>query len=505
MAGTTQSPNFPTTTGAFDRTGAAQNFADVFVTKLNPAGTALVYSTFVGGSDMEFGHGMAIDGSGNAYVTGQTKSSNFPTTGGAFDRTLNIPGNCPRCGIDNTDNFVFKLNAAGSALRYSTYLGGTDYDAARGIAVDGSGNAYVTGETLSADYPDHGGRVRPDAGRPVRHVRDQAQHHRLGARLLDVPRWRGRRQRRAGDGRQWRQRVLLGFTSSTDFPTTAGTFDTTANGAFDATLTKLNAAGSALVYSTYLGGNDFDGGSGLIVDSAGNAYVTGGTPSANFPTTPGAYDRTFNNGDAFLTKFNAAGSALVFSTFVGGSDFDSFSAVVLDTAGNAWLTGGTSSADFPITAGAPDSTFNGGGDATIAELNSTGSALLFSTFLGGSQSEGGADIARDAERRCVRHGQHVLAGLPGHRRSLRPGLERRPPDLLGRCLHHQARHRRQRIHSDRAAGRAGAHRHWCRRSTPRHNRSRSRSTGTMPPARCRTPSRSTTPARSPRRSSVSRP
>ena len=110
VAGTTQSPNFPTTTGAFDRTGAAQNFADVFVTKLNPAGTALVYSTFVGGSDMEFAQRMALDGSGNAYVTGQTKSSNFPTTGGAFDRTLNIPGNCPRCGIDNTDNFVFKLN-----------------------------------------------------------------------------------------------------------------------------------------------------------------------------------------------------------------------------------------------------------------------------------------------------------------------------------------------------------------------------------------------------------
>ena len=98
VAGTTQSPNFPTTTGAFDRTGAAQNFADVFVSKLNPAGSALVYSTFVGGSDMEFGNGLAVDAAGNAYVTGTTKSTNFPTTGGAFDRTLNTPGNCPRCG-----------------------------------------------------------------------------------------------------------------------------------------------------------------------------------------------------------------------------------------------------------------------------------------------------------------------------------------------------------------------------------------------------------------------
>ena len=189
VAGTTQSPNFPTTTGAFDRTGAAQNFADVFVTKLNPAGTALVYSTFVGGSNMEFGQDMALDGSGNVYVTGQTKSSNFPTTGGAFDRTLNIPANCPRCAVDNTDNFVFKLNAAGSALAYSTYLGGTDYDAARGIAVDGSGNAYVAGETLSAD-----------------------------------------------------------------FPTTAGAFDRTRGGEYDMFVTKLNTTGSALVYSTFIGG-----------------------------------------------------------------------------------------------------------------------------------------------------------------------------------------------------------------------------------------------------------
>ena len=184
---------------------------------------------------------------------------------------------------------------------------------------------------------------------------------------------------------------MLGSTSSTDFPTTAGAFDTTASASgFDGTLTKLNPAGSALTYSTR-----FDGGAGVVVDSGGNAYVAGSTSSPNFPTTPGAYDTTFNNGDAFLTKFNAAGSALVFSTLVGGSDFDSFSSVVLDAAGNAWLTGGTSSPDFPTTAGAPDTTFNGGGDATIVELNPTGTALLFSTFHGGSNSEGGADIARD--------------------------------------------------------------------------------------------------------------
>nr|MDP9463107.1 SBBP repeat-containing protein [Actinomycetota bacterium] len=395
VAGTTQSPNFPTTSGAFDRTGAASNFSDVFVSKLNPAGTALVYSTFVGGSDMEFGRRIAIDAAGNAYVTGQTKSSNFPTTGGAFDRTLNIPANCPRCATDNTDSFVFKLNAAGSAFTYSTYLGGTDYDSARGIAVDGSGNAYVTGETLSSDFPTTAGafsrtlRGQYDVFTTKLNTTGSALTYStfLGGTAVD----NGERLAVDGGGNVY----VLGFSSSTDFPTTPGAFDTTANGGFDATLTKLNPAGSALVYSTYLGGSDFDSGSGLTVDGAGSAYVTGGTPSANFPTTPGAYDTTFNNGDGFVTKFNAAGSALVYSTFIGGSAFDSVSSVVVDPAGNAWLSGGTGSADFPVTAGAPDTTFNGAGDVIIAELDTSGSALLFSTFLGGSESEGGNDIARD--------------------------------------------------------------------------------------------------------------
>jgi len=131
ITGTTQSPDFPTTAGAFDRTGAAQNFAEAFVSKLNASGTALIYSTFIGGSNMEFGRRIAIDAAGNAYITGQTKSSNFPVTANAFDRTLNIPPNCPRCATDNTDGFVTKLNASGSALVYSTYLGGTDYDSPR--------------------------------------------------------------------------------------------------------------------------------------------------------------------------------------------------------------------------------------------------------------------------------------------------------------------------------------------------------------------------------------
>ena len=366
VAGTTQSPNFPTTTGAFDRTGAAQNFADVFVSKLNAAGTALIYSTFVGGSNMEFGNRLAVDASGNAYVTGTTKSSNFPTTSNAFDRSQNVPPNCPRCASDVTDGFAFKLNAAGSALTYSTYLGGTEYEAPRGIAVDGSGNAYVTGETLSSDYPTTPGafsrtrRGEYDVFVTKLNATGSALTYStfLGGAAVD----NGQQVQVDAGGNAY----VLGSSSSTDFPTTPGAYDTTANGAFDTTLTKLNPAGSALVYSTYIGTGESDGASGLVVDGSGSAYLTGGTSSAAWPVTAGAYDTTFNNGDGFVTKLDPAGAALVFSTFVGGSAYDSVSDAVLDSAGNVWLTGGTSSADFPVTAGAPDTTFNGGGDAHIS-------------------------------------------------------------------------------------------------------------------------------------------
>ena len=397
IGGTTQSPNFPTTTGAFRRTGAASNFSDAFVTKLNPAGTALIYSTFVGGSDLDLANGIAIDGSGNAYVTGTTKSSNFPTTGGAFDRSLNIPPNCPRCATDNTDGFAFKLNASGSALSYSTYLGGTDIDSPRGVAVDGSGNAYVTGETLSVDFPTTAGAFRRAlAGaydmfvtklNPTGTALTYSTY--LGGSQVD--------NGEAGSVDSGGNAYALGFSSSTDFPTTPGALDTTANGGFDVTLTKLNPAGSAPVYSTYLGGQGFDTGNDLALDGSGDAYIGGGTGSTDFPTTPGAFDTASDGNDAFVTKLNPAGSAALYSTALGGGGSDSVNGIIIDTAGNAWLAGSTSSADFPVTADAADASFNGGAtDATIAELSASGSALLYSTFLGGSQSESGMDIGRDS-------------------------------------------------------------------------------------------------------------
>ena len=223
-------PNFPTTAGAFDRTGAAQNFADVFVTKLNPAGTALVYSTFVGGSDMEFGNA-AWPSTRPATPTSPARRSRRTSRPPAARSTgrLNIPPNCPRCGTDNTDGFVFKLNAAGSALAYSTYLGGTEYDAPRGIAVDGVRQRLRDRRDAVGRLPDHGRRVRRARGAASTTCSSPSSTHRLGARR--TPRSSAARRSTTassvtvdGGGNAY----VLGFSSSTDFPTTPGAFDTTA-------------------------------------------------------------------------------------------------------------------------------------------------------------------------------------------------------------------------------------------------------------------------------------
>ncbi len=400
IVGTTQSPDFPTTAGAFKRTGAVGNFSDVFVAKLNPTGTALLYATFIGGSNFDWGRAIAIDAAGNAYITGQTKSSNFPTTNGAFDRTLGIPGNCPRCALDNYDAFVAKLNASGSALVYSTYLGGnSDIDDALGIAVDSAGSAYVTGETGSADFP-----TTPGAFRTTRNFAYDAYVTKLNpsGSALAYSTFIGGSQvdfgvRIAVDASH--NAYVLGNTSSSDFPITPGAFNTTYNGAFDIFVLRLNAVGSNLVYSTFIGGLDMDSAGGLAIDSAGNAYVSGGTASGNFPTTPGAFQTVSpasGGGGAFVTKLNATGSALLYSTFLGDAGA---SGIALTSDGSVWVTGATTSLSFPTTPNAFQGFLHAGPsstDAFITKLNAAGSAILYSTYLGGSNTDYGTDLRLDS-------------------------------------------------------------------------------------------------------------
>jgi hypothetical protein len=396
---------------------------DVFVTKLNAAGTGLEYSTYLGGAGDEMGFGLALDSSGNAYVTGFTYSDDFPVTQFAFQTSCSFDVYYP-C----SDAFVTKLNSAGNGLSYSTFLGGSARDSGVGIALDSAGNAYVAGYTDSTDFPlavafqasNRGGRdafvtkLNTDGSAPVYSTY-------LGG---------------GGDDSAYGIRVdssdnayVAGRTASSNFPT-ASPLQAALRGLSDAFVTKFNATGSSLVYSTYLGGSSDDQASGIAVDSSGSAYLTGDTGSPDFPTTPGAFDTSCgtdgncNGGvaDAFVTKLNAAGSALVYATYLGSTGGEWGSGITVDASGNAYVVGGTNSADFPVTAGAFQTTFGGGtcgggvpgpcADAFMTKLNATGSALIYSTYLGSNNADNAAAIGVDASRHAYIAGYTYSSSFP---------------------------------------------------------------------------------------------
>jgi hypothetical protein len=386
VTGFTSSDDFPTTAGAFDVT--RDSGGDVFVTKLNSAGSGLVYSTYIGGGGTDSPRDIAIDALGNAYVDGVTASTNFPTTPGAFDTTDN----------PMDDGFALKLNATGSALAYSTYLGGSSGDSANGIALDSLGDAYVSGSTFSSDFPTTGGAADTSFNGGVGDA-FVTKLDTTGA-ALDYSTYLGGSSADSGAGIALDgtgNAYVTGSTSSSDFPTTLGALDTSQNGSNDAFVTKLNPTGSSSVYSTFLGGSSGDSGSGIAVDAAGEAHLTGSTGSSNYPTTAGAFDVSYNGGgDAFVTDVNALGAGLVYSTFLGGTSADAGNDVALDAQDDAYIVGDTSSTNFPTTSGAPDTSYNGGGDAFVTKLNPTGSSpATYSTFLGGSSGENGLAIAVD--------------------------------------------------------------------------------------------------------------
>ncbi|HXJ94618.1 MAG TPA: choice-of-anchor D domain-containing protein [Terriglobia bacterium] len=399
VAGLTDSIDFPVSSGAFQTAcggGCSGSTYDAFVTKLNPSGSGLVYSTYLGGSQTDQGEGIAINSAGDAYVTGITYSPDFPVTPGAFQTECTGGFDCA-----GGEAFVTELNSTGSALVYSTYLGGSAYTQGNAVVLNTAGDAYVTGWTSSDDFPVTPGVLQPTcaacaSGSASGFV---TELNPSGSGLVYSTFLGGSSTQQAyaialdssGDA------YVVGFTTSPDFPTTAGAFQTSIAAPEAGFVSKLNPTASALIYSTYLGGSGTGSNpcaacaAGIVVDRAGEAYVSGLTWETNFPVTAGALQTTYAGGfhDAFLTKLNAAGSALVFSTYLGGSSDDGAVALALDPSGRVYMRGNTYSDNFPVTPGAFQTAPGGGSDALFAILNSAGSKLIYSTYLGGTGDEFG--------------------------------------------------------------------------------------------------------------------
>ena len=340
ITGYTFSTDFPTTPGCYN--DSHNSSAEVFVTKLNSNGSKLIYSTYIGGENRSYGRGITVDSSGNAYIIGNAESG-YPTTKGAYDTSNN--------GL--YDVIVTKLNSEGSNLTYSTYIGCGGQDLGRAITVDSKGNAYITG--------------------------------------------------RAGQN------------SNPPYPTTKDAYDTSHNGQYDVFVTKLNDDGSNITYSTYIGGSHVDDGFDIALDSDGIVYITGDTynGTVDFPTTSGAYDETHNGGDSspddiydvFIAKLNMSSKGeddLEYSTFIGGGSNDRGRGITLDSEGYVYVSGWTTSnltKQLNTTEGAYDIFHNGGDDAFILKLNMSGKGeddLIYSTFVGGVQADGVQTIALDS-------------------------------------------------------------------------------------------------------------
>jgi hypothetical protein len=371
VAGWTRSANLPT---ANPLRGSLFSGEDAFVAKFNPSGSALIYSTYLGGGLITNANAIAVDGEGNAYVGGTTRSRFFPTAN---------PLQPDHAGGD-FDGFVTKINPSGSALVYSTFLGGASgVDRVVGIALDGSGNAYVAGTTNSTNFPTVSPLQANNAGDfdafvtkfdPAGSALVYSTY--LGGSGADIA--RGIAADGAGNA------YVAGETASTNFPASGSPLQGSNAGATDAFVTKINASGSALAYSTYVGGSSDDSAAGITVDSSGNAYIAGETWSPDYPTASSL--QPFRSIDAFVTKINASGSALVYSTYLGGSLFDAAVGIAVDSSGNAHVAGQTNSSDFP-TARPPQSSRRGLNDAFVAGLDASGSFLLYSTYLGGAGDE----------------------------------------------------------------------------------------------------------------------
>jgi uncharacterized protein (TIGR03437 family) len=396
VTGDTRSPDFNTVNPL---QAANRGGTDAFVSKINSFGSALTYSTYLGGSGEDLGLSIAIDTAGNAYITGYTSSNDFITQSPVQPVS--------RGGLEV---FVTKILADASDIAFNTYFGGNGSDTGNGITVDGSGNCYITGATTSTNLPTRTPVQGNNRGGLDAFV---AKFNATGSNIIystylggsfgDLA--RGIAVDTSGNV------TVAGSTFSTDF-TTQSPFQSNNRGNGDAFVARLNAAGTTLLYSSYLGGANTDEGAGVAVDSGGNAYVVGNTASTDFNTVNPLQPNNRGQQDVFVSKVNQNGSGLVYSTYLGGLRSDVGNGIAVDASGNAYLTGSTSSNDFNTQS--PFQPTYGGGDldAFVTKINSAGSALIYSSYLGGSQVEVGNAVAVDPFGSCYVAGITASADFP---------------------------------------------------------------------------------------------
>ncbi len=358
-------------------------YTDAFVTKLNPAGDALVYSTYIGGSLSDYGSDIAVDASGAAYISGSTSSTDYP---------LVSPIQPLHGGV--VDVTITKLSPAGDALVYSSFIGGSDEDWALGVDIDSAGAAYLTGYALSLDYPLLNA-VQPAFGGGLLDA-FITKINPSGTAIVYSTYLGGASGEHGNDisvdasGAAY----VTGQTWSADFPLVSP-LQAALSGPNDAYAAKIAPGGTAIVYSTFLGGAGDDAGNAIVADAAGAAYVAGDTGSADFPAAGAAQPAYRGAVDAFVTKIAPTGAAIEYSTFLGGAGLDRAYGLAVDSSGSAYVTGQTFSPDFPLV-DPVQSVFGGSDDGFAAELGPKGSLFVYSTFLGGADSDNGFAVAVDA-------------------------------------------------------------------------------------------------------------
>lgn len=426
VTGYTNSVDFPTENPAQPDFGGGMGAGDVFVVKLNPTGSTLVYATYLGGRGNDRGLSIALDADGNAYVTGDTTSIDFPTQ----NPVQPVSGGG---GPFEGDAFIAKLDSTGSVLVYATYLGGGGDEIGYGIALDDGGNAFVTGYTSSTNFP-IANAVQPDPAFPqglnvlgdafVTTVISASGVYTWGYSTylggIDWDEGHGIAIDTFGNA------YVTGNTRSTDFPTAKPAQPEFGGGSFsrgDAFVTQIISASEVYTwgYSTYLGGSGSDTGYSIAVDSSGSAYVTGETTSTNFPTANPLQAANAGDQDVFVTKVITASGVYTwgYSTYLGGDGTDIGRDIALDSDRSAYLTGYAFSANFPTTDDAYDASCgsdglcdNTGGDAFFTKLNDAGDTLAYSTYLGGSTTDFGHGIAIDADGNAYLTGFTYSANFP---------------------------------------------------------------------------------------------